>query len=97
MNFAEKVIVGCIGVVVVLVALLFREYNDIQPNEAWYLGCSDRNGEELLLKTEKRPRISDGGIVFLEDQVFVTPTPGSTCRIISENELKRIMGVDKQL
>lgn len=52
----------------------------------WYLGCADRHGNEMLLKTNKKPR-TQGSLVFLEDDVFVTPEPGMTCRIVSVKKI----------
>lgn len=53
----------------------------------YYLGCADRHGKELLLTTDKKPKIQYG-LIFLEDDVFTVPEPGMTCRIISVHELE---------
>lgn len=78
----------------VFVYTLVRE----ESGGPWYLGCADRTGRELLLQTDKKPR-AEGGLVFLDDDMFVTPEPGMTCRVVSieqvEQEKANAKAIDK--
>lgn len=55
----------------------------------WYLGCIHRDGEELLLKTEHKPRV-EGSLVYIGDDAFVTPEPGMSCRIVRAEEIDKM-------
>lgn len=61
----------------------YTRYRDAGP---WYLGCADRHGNEVTLKTDKKPRVQ-GSLVFLEDDIFVAPEDGMTCRIVSVKQV----------
>lgn len=76
-------------VLAVFVYTLVRE----DSSGPWYLGCADRTGRELLLQTDKKPLI-DGGLIFLEDDMFVTPEPGMTCRVVSVKTVE-VEGLNK--
>lgn len=74
-----------VGIVLsVFVYTLVRE----DSSGPWYLGCADRTGRELLLQTDKKPR-AEGGLVFLDDDLFVTPEPGMTCRVVSIEQVEQ--------
>ena len=62
--------------------LIYVGYTRIRDAGPWYLGCATGKGKELLLQTDKKPRV-EGSLVFLEDDIFVTPEPGMTCRILT--------------
>jgi hypothetical protein len=67
-----------------MTAAWFRK--DVGP---WYLGCIHRDGEELLLKTEHKPRV-EGSLVYIGDDAFVTPEPGMSCRIVRAEEIDKM-------
>lgn len=54
----------------------------------YYLACANRHGEELLLRTEKKPEIKYG-LVFLDKELFTVPEQGMTCRVISVEEAEQ--------
>ena len=56
--------------------------------QPYYLACANRHGEELLLRTEKKPEIKYG-LVFLDKELFTVPEQGMTCRVISVEEAEQ--------
>ena len=81
--------------------LIYVGYTRIRDEGPWYLGCSSLHGKkEVLLQTDKKPRV-EGSIVFLGDDMFVTPEPGMTCRILTvrkaEAELEAREGLDNPI
>lgn len=98
-RFSGTLAVAYIVLVVCIVLSVFA-YTLVREESGgpWYLGCADRTGRELLLQTDKKPR-AEGGLVFLDDDLFVTPEPGMTCRVVSieqvEQEKANAKAIDK--
>lgn len=70
------------SLLLLVIGVTYAVYVRLNDTGPWYLGCATSNGKELLLKTDKKPRVK-GGLVFLGDDIFVTPEPGMTCRIVT--------------
>lgn len=81
--------IACAVAFAVIAAMVGNSIRNNRENAGgpWYLGCADRTGKELLLETDKKPRI-EGGLIFLEDDMFVTPLPGMTCRVVSVEDIE---------
>lgn len=71
---------------ILLAIIVFLMYFVFKDQGPYYLGCADRHGSELVLQTDKKPRV-DGSIVYIGDDVFVVPEPGMTCRIVTVKKL----------
>lgn len=72
-----------IASVILAAGLIYVAYTRFRDDGPWYLGCSSMHGKkEVLLQTDKKPRV-EGSIVFLGEDMFVTPEPGMTCRIVT--------------
>lgn len=84
MSFPKSLIVAIVFFTVASAYVIKYRSNGNGP---WYLGCADRNGRELLLKTNKKPRI-EGSLVYLEDDIFVYPETGMTCRIVRVKQVE---------
>lgn len=79
--------------------LIYVGYFRTRNDGPWYLGCADRHGNELTLKTDKKPRV-EGSLVFLEDDIFVTPEAGMTCRIVTVRQIEEenaLKGLDNPI
>lgn len=81
---SDVAIVLTLGLIV-LIGIVVLSW--VRHRGPWYLGCAHRNGAELLLKTDRKPRI-EGSLIFLEDDMFVTPEAGMTCRIVRVNTIE---------
>ena len=77
--------------------LIYVGYTRIRDAGPWYLGCSSLHGKkEVLLQTDKKPRV-EGSIVFLGDDMFVTPEQGMTCRILTVRKAEEEQAARKAL
>lgn len=85
--------VTCVFLLMCIFYVGIVRLRDVGP---WYLGCANSDGKELLLKTDKKPRVQ-GSLVFLEDDIFVTPEPGMTCRILTVRKAEKEQELRKGL
>ncbi len=85
-----------IAIIALALILIYVTYSHFHEEGPWYLGCADHNGKELLLKTDKKPRVQ-GSLIFLEDDIFVTPDAGMTCRIVSVKQAELEKTVDNPI
>lgn len=81
---------GWVILIVFLAVMVVGVTNSIMEwsKQPYYLACANRHGEELLLKTDKKPKIKYG-LVFLDKELFTVPEPGMTCRVISVEEAEQ--------
>lgn len=85
--------VASVALALILIYVGYSRFRDEGP---WYLGCADRNGKELMLQTDKKPRVQ-GSLIFLEDDIFVTPEAGMTCRIVSVKQVEAEKALDNPI
>ena len=74
--------------IIVIAALVgFVLTNKFLNRGEWYLGCADAVGQEYLIKVDSKPEIREGFIV-IDDDTFITPQAGMTCKIIPVSEVE---------
>lgn len=66
--------------ILIIGSAVFKD-NHVAQNGPWYLGCADASGQEYLITTKEKPIVKDG-FIFIGDDVFLTPMPMMTCRVI---------------
>ena len=86
-----KILWEDIAVGVVIVILVGTIVTAVQKDKRgpWYLGCSDGN-KEYMMKVEHKPRVV-GSIIYIDKDMFVTPVPGMTCRIVKVSDVEKVV------